>query len=1501
MSLQKSIRADKILELSRTANDAPTKTAIVCDSVDGTWGWQKAHEALDYYSEIPTSDKIVLGKDEVYSNKVLPYDATSEGFLTFIKSDTSFSLSFNVTFNLADTEGFYLTFINELDKNGIPFLIEISRQGVDDQGYNILFTVNNTTTNTFTNSYVNNTPIDIGISYDYSNTSLSYTVNNTSQTVTLDTGGKLFHEVQFGIGNYQVNSIVGLNSNQPDIEIQKVQDVNNITDMELVSYRFLKDNTVSNEELKNLSTSTFSYGGRVETVGTFLESNSRSRRLTVTNESYRHYQTSASDGYLVISYTIANQATDPNTYAFQIKIYDLDNVLTNYVVSLEKNRGVLNSGIPVQKGARISIEYIGIFNGIPTIDNNTGVASGSLVNNPTEIPSNTLITVSVVSDLPSLLITGVTNTADDSIVQQSRMVELEEYMYYDENTERLVAIVPVQTTLNSFYIGDQHIMSSGAENIFFSNQSSDVDYFPSWGSISETNWDKMSARTYSDLIVSDNGVDLGNNKLARSLLQLQVNTSIFKFQTTLKQTLTIGDKISIDVYYYNENGDVINDVIDSPTYDGYRGIKIYNQSLVLTQTYAVDDLFTMEFNHPLEAHAGTKVAIDICRVEPVTNTFIEFITAAGSTVANNSNRFHSIQYVRIFEDKEVALREDINLITFDATDTSTLNFKLDDTHTTVLISSGQSFGVNSIKAINANGIIQIMSFNEQNTPVITNIEESKVRIYDEIPSGTINDVINVLNELFSVGAYEQVVTNNPYPTSTVDVTGINDAFNFINGATDVGDGTVTGAGGGNYSPSTTLYNEDGVLSGAFINKQDEYFSFEIKGQGTIGLGFVNTVNSFNGGFYAGIADYADPSNFCTGSGNANSGYQFSLWLNTSSEGPWSVYGTNPNYVKGKGWSNLIDGFKNSAEGTLWNSGSAVRMRCGINFNRYLTVDYYDVSADEWVMCTRSSYPVPEQAEFRLGIKFGDIFTRLNTVPLYHLQPGTATNMFFRWIESPDGTFQYPLFNTQEEVDYYNTVKGNLLTDFLTIIFTDEPTGNTWYYPTNEYINNGVEDPTGTNFDNQLFDGNKISWTEITTLPDSLFVPTTFSGPNLEHDEGYTMNLELKPVSASYTQTVDITPAGSGLSYDVTPRFLTGTLNEVTVATLYTVTVTRTNMFGSSVGSFTINVTNVSPAVNTDWFKAVEFDGNFDNAIASVSSPLAMGGIGGGNLVDGGGNPISVSGHSTDPLTKTSDDPNARPWAFAVTFYVDTISGDSFIAGTYEFNNSTQDDLIGIRIINNDLVFTWGRDVDGYNTCLLKSNVTTGWYSFYVESLGRREVFANSVTANALAAAIRIFEYDLNNLVLSSDLSIAANWINTNVKMNRLFLTPAFGVGGRGQNESFNGKIAMLSTRTLRTNVAAPTSAEIIEFMTDPGLWLNNQNGQPYRKVNDFGDTASWGFLNADAAAAYQVFFMGDLNLDAYPLIRNISFSTNTGYSLVMINMVAGDIVDVIIPNLTSTP
>ena len=213
------------------------------------------------------------------------------------------------------------------------------------------------------------------------------------------------------------------------------------------------------------------------------------------------------------------------------------------------------------------------------------------------------------------------------------------------------------------------------------------------------------------------------------------------------------------------------------------------------------------------------------------------------------------------------------------------DFKLDATSTSIMVDTGHEFGVNTIKAVEE-GVILIKSELGDLTH-FTNIEHTKVFIDGVQVQGGINDVINALNELFTVGPFQAVVITDPDAVVIADVNGVDAGYSLV-GSTAVdpeGDDLATNSTSGNYA---------GILSTATIDQAGEYFTFDIRGEGQIGFGLVHTTDSYNDGFFSGSSLYADPARFAV-SNSAHYGFQFSHWFHPTPNGSWTNYGANTSY------------------------------------------------------------------------------------------------------------------------------------------------------------------------------------------------------------------------------------------------------------------------------------------------------------------------------------------------------------------------------------------------------------------------------------------------------------------------------------------------------------------------------------------------------------------------------------------------------------------------------
>ena len=812
-----------------------------------------------------------------------------------------------------------------------------------------------------------------------------------------------------------------------------------------------------------------------------------------------------------------------------------------------------------------------------------------------------------------------------------------------------------------------------------------------------------------------------------------------------------------------------------------------------------------------------------------------------------------------------------------------LDFKLDATSTSIMLNNGFAYGVNTIKAVDTgDGLITIKSMQGDLTHFIK-LDHTNVTLDGDSISGGLNDVINTLNELFTVGAFQSVVISDPYSTMIADIDGVDITANIQGtGGTDPIGNDVAGG-------TATSSNNAGYLSVDTIDQVGEYFTFDIRGEGTIGFGLVHSVDSYNDGHWSGNQTYADPAGFANGTGNAHYGWQFSHYFHPSPNGSWTNYGANTSYSMRSGWSN----FNGTDEQADWLAGNPIKMRVGIDTNGFISIETLR-DGSNWEPHARTSYPVPQGSEFRLGIKFNDSAARLYSLPKVHLLEPEAPAMYFRYIESPDGVFNYPLFATAEEAEYYDEIVNGGDGFSHTHTYADDPTNTVWYMPeathdASTYQHSSAPDGTET------FSGNTVTYTEVTSLTNADLTPPQFSILDISQEEGTAVNIQVTPAGASWTTNVSITPSGSGLVYD-NYSVIQGTLADVGADTIYTVTVTRANSYGSSVGTFDIQATDVAPVQTNDtpWTKALDFSGGSEYIRQAAGyytvSPLHMNGYA-----------TNIAAPSNSGYTANGS--SVRPWATAIVFKIDNVSANQHIWNSGE-GAGNGDDNIYLRLDSSKkLYFGWGREGQGYNECTIQATALghNDWYGVYIANNGTRQSGSNA-TATALAAMfdIRLMNSGSNNWTIGSNLSIPSAWTSTGADMDKA-VTGDLTIGGRGSNRSFQGKVASMVVTTLRINQPMPTSAEVDLMITDPTKWLDDYKvGEAFRTNTSPTDYTGFAIGTESCYRATQVWLMGDGTYDAYPNgIRNqVGVDDQNTTEMQFNSMVSNDIETVNINGLT---
>ena len=805
----------------------------------------------------------------------------------------------------------------------------------------------------------------------------------------------------------------------------------------------------------------------------------------------------------------------------------------------------------------------------------------------------------------------------------------------------------------------------------------------------------------------------------------------------------------------------------------------------------------------------------------------------------------------------------------------TLNAERDETNTTILFDNGKEHAVNAIVAnVNGLGFIDVVDSRNQELH-FQNVRPANVTITGSTIGSSATAVAQALNALFSVDA---IVPTSPVITNPVNTDGEDINMTITAGVDPIGDG-ILGRG--------TL-NEARFFSNETIDAPGEYYEVLVRGHGRIGIGLGSIANNDDG----------DMQTAGSGSLNTHEGFWYSQWFYDygSYIAPWTTYGSNSQLSYGPGWNGATtkqfryNGSVQSAIETS-NGEAGVLLRVGIDADGRVAVWYYDINrSNTWILVSRSATPLVE-GQYFLSMKFQADAQLMATPKRIAVDPVGPT-LSYRYIESPDGTYHWPLFATEEEANYVDSQNGGSGTSH-THTYVDDLTGTTWYMPDTggyEDIEAGSSATNDALIDDLL--NGPIPYTGIVTDDDGNYAPSAFAGSDITLEEGSAVNIQVTPAGATWATNVTGLPAG--LAYDGY-SMIQGNLPEVGSDTTYTITVTRANAYGSSIGTFDITATDVPPVStnDTNWNKAIDFSGSSERAQQANSSPLYT--------------PIKMGGTANQvalPVVGTNTVDSGYPWATSCVFKIDGNSSNQHIWNLGE-GAGDNDDNIYLRVdANQRLFFGWGRGNE-INEVLIHTLSSAWWYGIYVGFNGARYGAAGS-TASRLDS---IFDIRLMSSIDSfgsmSEMSeLGTGWTHgassTGARMDREF-NGYMTIGGRGSNRNFHGKVASFVSTTLPVGSAMPGDAEIEEMITDPKGWLYDYKaGNPYRRSGDTTNQSNFVVGSLNATAATQIWLMGDGIQDSYSnMIRNQVWSGDQNYTKMnILSMQSNDIQTVNIPGLT---
>ena len=486
-------------------------------------------------------------------------------------------------------------------------------------------------------------------------------------------------------------------------------------------------------------------------------------------------------------------------------------------------------------------------------------------------------------------------------------------------------------------------------------------------------------------------------------------------------------------------------------------------------------------------------------------------------------------------------------------ETDTLDALRDSTNTTVLFSNGDIFAVNSLQAVAAaDGTITVRTI-RGNKDVY-----SALRFYNTtVSNGTVvmhnlNAAVDRLNEVLSGAAIGSDGGTTPGEIPTAPET--TNTFT-IYGSRLVESGTA------GYTSTAEVGNFDtanGIYSNQLISKPGEFFEFEQVG------GWSATGNGLTFGMFDETMYDVSVLNDDVAGNKVKAALR--LRLNAT---PFVFKDPDNDYEKFN-----EAGFVNSP-------GTKTKFRVGLDVNNRGYISQ-DVGNDVFEVIGRTQLPLPSLNEFRLIAIFplANVLEGIRDFTTNLLDEAPA--LTWNYIESPDGVFHYPLFNSAEQANYVDEEYGTAAPDAGSSnqqIFPDEqPSQGIWYMPDTYAFEDESSAPGPLS---------GVVWNEILTGNDANYIPTQYPDNTVTVNELTSINLQIRP--AGDASTYNVTGIPTGLAFDGF-GFLVGNAPAVSGNTTtnpsdtYTITVTKANDYGSSVGTLTLVVNNTTaPSVALSGF------------------------------------------------------------------------------------------------------------------------------------------------------------------------------------------------------------------------------------------------------------------------------------------------------------------------------
>ena len=595
-------------------------------------------------------------------------------------------------------------------------------------------------------------------------------------------------------------------------------------------------------------------------------------------------------------------------------------------------------------------------------------------------------------------------------------IETLKHFKYDADQDQLIGDRAIETTLNSLFLGEQHKMSSGAENIFFTNLGNETNFYPMWGGLKDQSLSinqgsdgfiPPSGRVYTDMF----SLPLGGNATLNNTgytggNYFGVNIAGLGITTTAGENVEVG--ISL-VYKLS-----VNDR------------EVYKQILPTTEKRFAGDVIEWFFDHPVEIHAGTTIFAEIRKVDRENDIdYGVFQVRQGDEVqSDGSLRYQAVVHNRLFEDKDLELISPY--IKYQAMD-----FGLDSTGSTILLrdltlgsdSLLVPHAVNTLEAI-ANGTTIQIKIKGGAKIIVESLPVNATSINGSFVNSVLNQAVVQLNNIFTnvsgfasddtfVDSFTLSGNNltlglNDGVSYTVDVTTLGvDENNFVSsGSLSGSDLTLTMADASTVTVDVTglSLDEDTTVSSGVVSGTDIVLTMSDGSTVTVDASTLGGSSSSGNPVVSGsvigtnlvlVLDDAteitiDASNMINGSSGlaSSSGWFISYGTNANDSVATSINDSSVNQqlpfyfgqaleqgsefkwnFQSNGGANLIMGIWDGAESPIaYNGGASTASNWGTNFTY---AGGFTAGSNSTLLTTNSGAKYVVSNGDAMGIRFGN--------------------------------------------------------------------------------------------------------------------------------------------------------------------------------------------------------------------------------------------------------------------------------------------------------------------------------------------------------------------------------------------------------------------------------------------------------------------------------------------------------------------------------------------------